>query len=188
MGFVSYSIANDKAFEEKIKIAYELVGDLTIPFQQIVKDFRRSRKAIFSLRGPGKYEPFKGKKNINGNTPYQQRKIAKYGFDYPLLRATGRLADSVTGETGDSIVIIEKKLLAFGTRVPYAVYHQSDAPRGKIPLRKFLFIGPEAPEFVSDTRGNLDRWGKIIDNYMLRKLGATFGQAKAGAGNLGGAE
>jgi phage gpG-like protein len=181
-GFLSYTIANDQKFEAQIKQATALVGDLRVPFQSIVKDFHRSRKAIFKLKGAGKYPPFKGKKLSDGRTAYQRKKIKEYGFDYPLLKASGRLEASVTGVNADSIVIIQKTALAIGTRVPYAVYHQSDEPRFKIPLRKFLFIGPEAPEFVDDTRGNLDRWTKIINDYVTRKLGATF---ETGGGSSG---
>ncbi len=206
-GFISYSIENDEKFAQKIKAAYGVIGDLRIPFNSIAKDFRKSRRAIFKLTGPGGYPDFSGKKigesrlaplaearlvgrrmlpipeSKNNYTPYQFRKERKYGFarGYPLLKATGRLEKSLTSLGGENILVVEKSAMLMGTSVPYAKYHQSDLPRTKIPLRKFLFIGPEAGN-VGPDRGTLDRWLKIVDNYVTRSLKAVF----AGEGSVPG--
>lgn len=196
-GFISYKIENDRAFQEQVKSAVEILGDLRIPFGDIAKDFYKSRKAIFNLKGPGQYPPFKGPKikdlwaksrfprpnmrtRDGSKTSYQDWKFRKFGFDYPLLKATGRLERSITGPGPDSILIIDKKVLAIGTRVPYGIYHQSDESRKKMPLRKFLFIGNEASG--ADEERQLGRWAKIIETYLNRKLGATFLQATGKAG------
>lgn len=197
-GFVSYSIVNDKAFLAQIERAKAVTDDLRIPFQQIVKDFHRSEKAIFKLKGPGQYPDFKAPKvketwktpgrpemrtRTGELTAYQNFKKRSVGFVYPLLKFTGRLEASVTGENQDSIVQIGPKVLAIGTSVPYGVYHQSDDPRSKIPLRKFLFIGPESVKYASDKdiTGRLERWNNILNTFILRKMGATLGQATGSA-------
>lgn len=205
VGFVSYSVVNDKAFLAQIERAKKVTSDLRIPFRQIVKDFHRSEKAIFKLKGPGQYPDFSGPKvkdtwktpgapemrTRNGElTAYQNFKQKKTGQTkgYPLLKFTGRLEDSVTGESPDSIVIVEPLALAIGSKVPYGKFHQSDAPRSKIPLRKFLFVGPESIKYASDKNitGRLERWNNILNTFILRQLGATFEQATGKAPKGGG--
>ncbi len=58
----------------------------------------------------------------------------------------------------------------FGTTIRYGIYHQSDEARSKIPLRKFLFIGPEAPSFAtSEQQGRLQRWLGYIEDHIARE-------------------
>ncbi len=156
-----------------LKRASEISEDLRLPFGLIMADFYKSQQAIFKLKGPGKYPAFKGAVNPEtGRTRYQDFKIKKYGFDYPLLVATGRLANSLLGPSNPgSISKITKLTLTFGTSVPYGIYHQSDEPRTKLPLRKFLFIGPEAPSFAtSEQMGRLGRWLNIMNDHIVRQL------------------
>ncbi len=74
-----------------------------------------------------------------------------------------------------SVALITKLTLAFGTSIKYGIYHQSDEPRKRLPLRKFLFIGPEASRFAtSDQMGRLQRWNGIMSdhiNLQIRKAG-----------------
>jgi phage gpG-like protein len=178
VSFVSYKIENDKSFQKKIDRAFEESLDLRIPFKLISRDFYRSQKAIFSLKGAGGYPDFKGEVYKDGMTKYQFYKKKRFGFDYPLLKATGALEESTTKpDSGDSILEIEKDFLRIGTTLPYANFHQQDNPNlgnRKIPTRKYLFIGPEARNANSDQRGRLDRWIKIIDNYMTVTLKKDF--------------
>jgi phage gpG-like protein len=189
LGFISYSIENDKAFIKKVNDSLQIVNDLRVPFKAIAQDFRKSRRAIFKLKSAGQYPDFQGekigklwknpgrpdmRKRTPSMTPYQYAKIKKYGgTGYPLLKASGRLERSLTERGGENIELIEKTALLVGTSVPHGEFHQSDAPRKKIPLRKFLFIGPEAGN-VAQERGTLDRWIKIIDDYLTKKLKAKL--------------
>lgn len=159
----SYTIENDREFQRQIENALEKVNDLRIAFTLIAKDWRKSNKSQFMLRGSGQYPPLSAR--------YAQQKRKKYG-NKPILVATGRLRDSVSGQlTGDSIQHITKKSLVMGTRVPYGIYHQSDAPRRVIPLRKFLFIGPEAPSTApTPITGRLQRWISILNAEVDRQL------------------
>lgn len=160
--FASYVVDNDRKFRDGISRALSASSDLRIPFTLIQADFYRSEQAIFKLQSEGLYPPISEK--------YGKAKEKKVGFKYPLLVRSGRLAASLlSANSPDSISAIEKLSLTFGTRVPYGVYHQSDAPRKKIPLRKFLFIGPEAPSFAtSDQMGRLERWLNILNDYVLQ--------------------
>ena len=171
--FTSYSVDNDRKFRNALKKASEVSDDLRIPLGLILRDFYKSQQAIFKLKGPGKYPAFKGAINPKTNrTRYQDYKINKYGFDYPLLVATGKLANSLLGPNNPgSISKITKLSLVFGTSIDYGVYHQSDEPRKHLPLRKFLFIGPEAPSFaIDETKGRLQRWQGYIQDHIAQTI------------------
>ncbi len=196
----SYVLENDREFAATLKDAAEIVEDFRIPFGLISRDFYKSEKAIFGLKSPGQYPAFKGSGgsvqasslgksrgdtryrrtvyNVSegGKSPYQKRKLKKYGFDYPLLVASGRLAASITQPNAPgSVNIITKLSLTIGTTVPYGIYHQSDEPRSKMPLRKFVFIGPEAPRFAtSDQMGRLQRWIGYVEDHYYKELGKKF--------------
>jgi hypothetical protein len=166
--FTSYVVDNDRKFREAIKKASEISQDLRVPFGLILRDFYKSQQSIFKLKGPGKYEPISKR--------YGDRKEKEVGFRYPLLVRSGKLAASLLGPANPgSISLITKLSLAFGTSIKYGVYHQSDEPRKKIPLRKFLFIGPEAPSFASSEQaGRLERWLGYMEDHIqstIKKAG-----------------
>ena len=193
--FGSYSIVNDKAFDAQVKRAIQVTDDLRIPFKIIADDFYKSEKVIFNLKSAGLYPDFKGPKigqtwkspgrpkartRPPNLTAYQHTKKKQFGFIYPLLKATGELEKSITkqGASGN-ITIIGKTSLVMGTDVEHAGFHQSDDARKKIPLRKFLFIGPESSRWSSTKQitGRLERWNNILNTFVLRELGASFGEA-----------
>jgi phage gpG-like protein len=182
MAFISYTIENDKQFQKALSEAFEKTQDLTIPLRAISRDFYKSQKAIFQLKSPGKYPDYTGpkisetwktpgrpdKRTRDGSlTAYQNYKKQKVGFIYPMLKFTGDLEKSTTSPTGpDSILNITKSSLEIGTGLPYAAFHQYGTKN--MPMRKFLFIGPEAPEAVGPQRGRLDRWLKIIEDHVTK--------------------
>jgi hypothetical protein len=175
--FTSYVVDNDKKFRIAMKRAANVSTDLRVPFGLILKDFYKSEQAIFKLSGPGKYPPFKGERGADGLTKYQRAKIEDVGHDYPLLVRTGALMNSLLGPNNrGSISKITNLSLTFGTSIKYGIYHQSDEPRSKIPLRKFLFIGPEAPRFAtSDQMGRLQRWRGYMIDHVERQLKKEIG-------------
>jgi phage gpG-like protein len=167
----SYIVDNDRRFRNAIARAAEVVKDLRIPFTLILNDFYKSEKAIFQLKSAGQYPPFVNHTK-DDKSPYQKRKLAKWGFDYPLLVASGRLSASLLSKDAPgAVAAIGPTELVFGTTVPYGIYHQSDEPRSRVPLRKFLFIGPEAPQFAtSEQTGRPTRWMNILNDYALKKM------------------
>jgi phage gpG-like protein len=179
--FTSYSVDNDGKFRAALKRAAEVSTDLRIPFGLILSDFYKSQAAIFKLQGPGQYPPFKGDKvGDTGKTRYQLEKIKAVGHDYPLLVRSGALANSLLGPNNKgSVALIGKSSLIIGTLIKYGIYHQSDEPRSKIPLRKFLFIGPEASRFAtSEQAGRLQRWLGILEHHIqtqIKKAGLNNG-------------
>ena len=163
--FTSYEIDNDKKFQNALKRAKAVTDDLTIPLTLIAKDFYKSQKAIFMLKGPGQYP------DLKESTKEQKQKA---GFSvYPILMRTGRLGESTTNPAHPDAInqIINKRTLIIGSKVPYGIFHQSDAPRTKIPLRKFLFIGPESSFANDEQQGRVGRWLNIMNSFVLKKLG-----------------
>lgn len=169
MSFTSYSVDADNKFKSALKHAAKTISDFRIPFGLISADFYKSEQAIFKLKSPGLYPDFK---DGGAESPYAKAKQRKYGFKYPLLVRTGRLSASVLGPNNNgSINLITPLSLVIGTSIEYGIYHQSDAPRKKIPLRKFLFIGAEAPRFAtSEMQGRPQRWLAIIQDHVQNVL------------------
>lgn len=180
-GFTSYSVDSDRIFREAIELAKEQVEDLTVPLTLITKDFYRGQRAIWKLKSAGQYpdlskKPFfawweKGPLRTQYNAGYKSYKQAKYGFAYPILKATGKLEDAASNPKSPGAIadIVQKDTLILGVRdsfVPYAKFHQEGTRR--MPMRKMFFIGPEAPRFaLSDHIGRRDRWVNILSAYVL---------------------
>lgn len=164
--FTSYSVDNDRSFRNALVAAGKKVDDFRIPFSLISADFYKSQQAIFKLGSQGQYDDYK---NGGAQSPYAKQKKKKVGFVYPLLVSSGALAASTLGPNNKgSINLIRARELVIGSSIEYGIYHQSDAARSKIPLRKFLFIGPEAKRFAkSDQVGRLERWLKIINDHVI---------------------
>lgn len=165
MSFSSYSVDNDKKFRDALRNAFTQVKDLRLPLTLIGRDWFDSNRAIFALKSPGQYPDLK--------PATKKQKQKQTGFIYPILERTGRLSASITQPANSDAIdlIVNKNTLILGTKVPYGVYHQSDKPRKKIPLRKFVFIGPEST-FAADTEisGRLERWTGILERYVLEKM------------------
>lgn len=176
--FTSYTVDNDKRFRNALAAAAEISQDFRKPFGLILRDFYKSEASIFKLKSAGKYPPFKGERDKRtGMTKYQAAKKKAVGFDYPLLVRTGSLAASLLGPSNKgSISKVTNLSLIFGTSIEYGIYHQSDEARSKIPLRKFLFIGPEAPTFAtSEQQGRLQRWLGIMSDHVLNETKKAVG-------------
>ncbi|MGR3219394.1 MAG: hypothetical protein ACUZ8H_06190 [Candidatus Anammoxibacter sp.] len=165
---MSYIIENDAEFKRAIQDAGKKVSDLRRAWTDISRDWRKSNTAQFSLLGTGLYPPL---------SPEYKKRKAKLFPGKPILVATERLKKSVTSKgSPDHINVIVKSGFTFGTRVPYGIFHQSDAPRKTLPLRKFLFIGPEAPQFAKGrSAGRLERWLGILDAEVQRQLDKVNG-------------
>lgn len=169
----SYVIENDRIFSAAIKKAAKEVGDLRFAFGEIARDWFKSNKTLFNLKGSGLYPPL--------NPIYQRVKDNQAGRRLPIMVGakkgggeSGMLRNSVTNPLDkNAIVRTTKTSLIMGTKVNHGIFHQSDAPRRFLPQRKFLFIGPEAPSNAPNPiTGRLQRFLAIIDNETQSKLDA----------------
>ncbi len=83
---------------------------------------------------------------------YQEAKERRYPGK-PILQRTGELEKSLTSATdANAVHIAERKALTLGTRVPYAIYHQSTRPRRRLPRRPEIVL---TEDFKRDAMRNV---------------------------------
>lgn len=161
---LKYAFDPDSSFQKKLEEVYAATSDLTIPLRLMAESWFRGNKSIFALKGPGRYDDLTER--------YKKYKQKHFGFVYPILMATGRLAASITWPIGGESInfIVNKNTLVLGTEVEYGIYHQSDTPRNKMPYRPFLFVGVEqiAPNDIRNNR--LKNWMTILENHFQRVM------------------
>lgn len=176
----------DKKIPELLRQAKEAGVNLTIPFTLIAKSWFKANRSIFTQPGPGRYPDLGG---FNPNAPAWKgakitrrtyakfRKLKEHGFVYPLMRASGALESSITDPTDSNSInlIINQNTLYLGTRVEYAPYHQSPAPRSKIPFRPIVFIGVEQLA-TTEQRNEYTRWINILEDSIQQKLDQAAGK------------
>lgn len=168
--FQPYVVDPDKRLQKALDRALKNVSDLTIPYQLMAKEWFRGNRFIFDpgRKGPGKYKDL---------TPrYKKAKNKKYGFIYPILRASGKLADSMIDPTNpDSVnVIVNKKTLILGTKAqsedgaPYPIYLQ--AGTRKMASRPFVLLGGEqvSPPAINRRR---KAWIRLLNDYIYQTTG-----------------
>lgn len=151
----------------------------------IASDWYKDNKQIGNLQGPGMYPDYvgdrddtakeqiskRGKKVKDGMTPYMRRKQNAVGFVYPLLKFTGRLLQSITVPGAeDSVMIVGPKTLVLGTLVDYAIYHQSAAPRKKMPYRPMIFNKAVYGGHANIFQSRMKRYTRILDVYTRKKM------------------
>lgn len=162
---VNYQVDPDKKFQAAITAALKEVSDLTIPYTLITKSWFKGNRAIFALKGPGKY--------VDLTPGYKKQKKKAVGFVYPILRRSGALERSITepGDPASISLIINKTTLILGTKVPYGKYHQFGTKR--LPKRPFILVGAEQVS-PPDLNRRREAWLQIISDYVMqasRKFG-----------------
>jgi hypothetical protein len=166
-----FAIENEAEFKRQLERLSELTNDFRIPLNLIALDFFQSQKKIFTLKSAGKYQDL--------SPEYKKRKTRLLGNPYPILvgpnrkgHKGGRLAASTLDRNHpDSEFYLGKQELILGTSTPYAIYHQSDAPRSRLPQRKVIFIdGGPIDEAKDGVYGRRDRWANIIFNYIQQLI------------------
>jgi len=166
MANFQFAIENEALFQRQLERLGELTSDFRIPLNLIANDFYRSQRKIFTLRSAGRYP------ELAQSTIDQKERLLGKGNAWPILFRTGRLAKSVLDRNSpEAEFFIGKQTLIMGTSVPYAIYHQSDAPRSRLPLRKVVFLdGGPFDEAKDGKNGRRERWGSIIFDYIQKLL------------------
>ena len=161
---------DDSALQKKLQEIINVGVDLSDPFGEIAGAFRRSKRALLQLEGPGVY--------IDLAPSTKRQKKRKYGRAYPPLVATGDLIKSIISKNNPmAYTVIKPSYLTIGSRIDYLKYHELEYARGKrgsVPQRKILFFGPEAPRFAKSPFDGLP--GIVRDTiwaYFYRRLGFT---------------
>lgn len=155
-----------KRFEAILQRLLKRSDDWRPLFHTIGKNFRQSRKSIFALDSAGGYKDLSPR--------YKKLKADLWGFEYPILRASGLMEKSIVEEDDpDNISIVERRSFAFGSKDPILKFHNSDKkPRKKMPLRKVIFFGPEAPSTMpKESQTFYDRTKQQMLKYLIKEKG-----------------
>jgi len=166
---IKYEVDPNKRLQTSIDEAIKEIGDLTVPYKLMARQWFKGNLTIFDKGrvGPGKYQDLSPK--------YKKQKQKNLGFVYPILLATGRIKESVTNPTDKNAInyIVNRKYLFLGTNAvtkknaPYAIFLQKGT--NKSPPRPFVLIGAEQ---IADSSQNarLEAWISTINDYVIKKL------------------
>lgn len=128
-------IENETQFDRTFTRFTEQLRDLRDLWPGVIPELRDIAREQFAGEGVGPA----------GNWPALSPKYAAWKAQRfpgkPILQRTGRLIESLTGNTADSIVEARPDYLDFGTRVPYGRYHHKGA--GRLKRRKVFDLNEQ---------------------------------------------
>lgn len=128
-------IAGEVQLDRGIARFSDGVSDYRPIWPVIEDDFYAMEKDQFKtegVEGGDKWQPL--------SAEYGKWKETKYPGK-PILQRTGDLVKSLTSGSDPNTVKIEaRKTLTLGTKIPYAIYHQSPGPRTKLPRRPEIML------------------------------------------------
>jgi len=128
-------IAGEVQMDRGIARFADGVSDYRPIWPVIEDDFYAQEKAQFESEGGEG-----GAKWPELSAEYAGWKQAHYP-GRPILQRTGNLMQSLTSPNDPNTVRIEgRRTLTLGTKIPYAIYHQSIAPRKRLPRRPEILL------------------------------------------------
>jgi Phage virion morphogenesis family len=143
---ISFEISGDKQIERELLRFAERADDMMPAFEKLYDSFLGLERRQFDTQG---------RSGSGGWAPLKPRTVAakaRHDLDPRIMRATERLRRSLTNRTSpDAIKQIGPDSFFFGTRVPYAGYHQNPSAASRLPeLRSMspVSVGRVAPMFA----------------------------------------
>jgi len=101
-------------------VVYERAQDLTPAWQRILPLLQNYTEQYLARGGA-----FEGNPAFAPLSPRYARYKARRYPNTPILTRSGRMRASLAGLTGDSVADASPDRLVYGTKVPYALYHQT---------------------------------------------------------------
>lgn len=169
---VSVNIFGDKEFIKLLNQLGGIMSDLRPVFFSLKDDWYKNNKALFTLKGPGKYRPYTGKRDASGNTAYMRWK-SKHSIQkkpYPMLKAkNGRIESGTTDENSEyTYKQIEKQMMALGVKgIIYAGVQQKTRP--------FIFNKKSGGEFY---QVQIKRFKSLLETVIQRRLAVLKAKGK----------
>ena len=131
---IGLQIENEQILDREINRFSNGAQDFRIIAPTLLTTIREIVREQFAAQGHGpsgqwaKLSPryFRQKEGLQ-----KQRKEDRKTLTYPgqpILRASDKLYDSLVARTRDSIISLRGSVLTYGTRVPYASFHQDGTP------------------------------------------------------------
>ena len=168
--FVDYKVDPTGSFKKALRKAGKISSDLRVPFKLITMSFYRTNKVLFTLKSKGPFD------DLSNN--YKEEKAEKYGFIYPILKATGALERSITNPTDSNTVasVLNKTTLILGTKLtskkgaPYPAFLQFGTKF--MPARPYLVVGTEKGRWAQSKtiRRRKQRWIEVLGKYCADSL------------------
>ena len=170
--FVDFRVDPKGSFKRALREAGKKSSDLRVPFKLITMSFYRTNKVLFTLKSKGPFDDL--------SDDYQDEKAAKYGFIYPILKASGALEKSITNPTDPNTVssVLNKKTLILGTKLtsggeenaPYPAFLQFGTKF--MPARPYLVVGTEKGKWAQSKtiRRRKQRWMEVLEKYCADSL------------------
>jgi phage gpG-like protein len=152
MGLVKirFEVANEVQLSRAFETGIYKFNNLEKPFGIMADDFFRTMAAVFVSEGA-----YEGGNRWKALSPAYARWKARYFPGRKILELNGRMKDSLTIKgNSDNVLEINPDSLVVGTRVPYAIYHQTGTP--KMPMRKIIEL----------TNEQKLRWVHIMHAYI----------------------
>ena len=202
-----FQIQNLTAWLEAIETAKKRASDLTDPLHRIGRDWMRSNVPFFRQKSGGIFEDLSNRGStvrVRGFGPaktgektaqiggYKLQKLRRWGFIYPILRASGRLERSMTvpGDPNSLFEILNRETLILGTRAvsDQGANYPAFLNEGTkfMPARPFLTVSEPLQyrmtqilkDFIGDAWGEPGRAPEAT--AQASKVGSPFSGAAAG--------
>lgn len=148
---IRFEIMNEVQFSRAFESAATQMKDLSPAFEIMAKDFYETMAHIFEAEGA--YEEREAWQDLSPAYAIWKKR------HYPgrkILELTGRMKRSLTVPgTEDGVLNITPEEMTIGTRLPYAVFHQTG--RGRLPQRKIIEL----------TDKERLRWTQIMSKFLF---------------------
>jgi phage gpG-like protein len=150
---IELSAFGDDVFSRELLRFSDRAEDMRPAFALIHNSFLGVERRQFSTEGTaysGGWAPL-----AESTRHYKER----HGLDPRILHATLALRDSLTSpNNAGHIYQVTRDSMFVGSSVPYGVFHQSRAPRTRLPRRPPVQLSEDVKK----------RWVKIIQSYLVR--------------------
>jgi phage gpG-like protein len=132
---ISAYLDGELVIDRKLQALEGRTRDMRPAYPEVIRIFRDLARQAFASEGAstasGQWAPLK---------PATIADRERQGFpgEHPILQRTRTLMRSLTEETSDSINVQTPTYLGIGSADPKVVYHQSKAPRTRLPRRAMV--------------------------------------------------
>ena len=159
-----FLITGDERVALELKGLAFRAGDASPAFAVLAQQFEENEERWFSTKGSGTWPPLKDA---------TKRRKAREGLPSdPLIGASERLIDSLTGTTSDSLRYFGDDTMAFGTTVEYARFHRYGTKKmlERNPLARTIMLEAQARETLS----------RYLTGPLGKRIRRSAGARKAG--------
>ena len=129
---ITATLDGEIVMDRKLAGLEERIADMTPAYPELTRVFKAIVARAFATEGAsgdsGKWAPL-------AKSTVAERRRQGHGPEHPILQRSQTLERSLTGDTGDTISVEAPSYYARGSAVPYVAFHQSRAPRVRLPRR-----------------------------------------------------